>query len=139
MILEELLDKKYPHASFHDALLNNVNLDYLSRIAEFYMELCVGNPQSKDINEREAHAKGILTFNDFLFCILEAPDHTYDFMEKGGLWITSDGPISKLKGGEHAELIDQLPKDAFAHYFFNSDWNSFIYIAARSAKFKWIE
>lgn len=136
MILEKLLDKKYPNASFHDALLNNLILDYLSRNAEFHMELCVGDPQSKDADERETHAKKILIFKGFLFCILEAPDPTYNFIEKGGLWITGDGPISKLKSVEHADLLKRIPKDSFGHYFFNSDWNSFIYIAAQSAVFK---
>ena len=137
MILEDLLDDKFPHASFHDALLNKLALDYLLRTATFDMELCVGNPESEDTEEREAHAKGVLSFKDFLFCILEPPDHNYNFMKEGGLWITSDGPISGLKDDFCRELMKKVPKDAFAHYFFNSDWNSFIYIAAYSADFKW--
>ena len=137
MILEDLLDDNYPHASFHDALLNKLTLDYLLRIAKFDMDLCVGNPESKNVEEREAHAKGVLSFNKFIFCILEAPYHNYNFIDEGGLWITSDGPISSLKGDICSELMNKVPKGAFAHYFFNSNWNSFIYIAAHSAEFKW--
>jgi hypothetical protein len=137
MILEELLDDKYPYASFHDALLNNLTLDYLLRTATFDMELCVGNAESKNAEEREAHAKGVLSFYNFLFCIIETPDYNYNFMKKGGLWITSDGPISSLKGDIYSQLLRKVPKEAFAHYFFNIDWNSFIYIAAHRAKFEW--
>ncbi len=138
MVLEELLDKKYPHASFHDALLNNLHLDYLSRTAEFHMELCVGDPDDPDIEKREAHAKGILTFNDFLFCILEPPDQSYDFRNPGGLWITNDGPIASLKDNKLSDLSNTIPEKAVAHYFFNSDWNSFIYIAAMGVEFQWL-
>jgi hypothetical protein len=137
MRLEDLLDRKFPHASFHDALLNRLTLDYLLRTATFDMELCVGNPESESAEEREAHAKGVLSFKNFIFCTIEAPDPGYNFMDEGGLWITSDGPISKLKGDICSDLMDKVPKDAFAHYFFNSDWNSFIYISAYSAEFKW--
>ena len=137
MVLKNLLDKKYPHASFHDSLLNNLQLDYLSRKAEFHMELCVGNPNDPDGEKREAHAKGILTFNDFLFCILEPPDHKYNFNDSGGLWITSDGPIASLKDNKLSNLINTIPENAFAHHFFNNHWNSFIYIAAMSAEFRW--
>ena len=137
--LEDLLDDKYPDASFHDALLNHLTLDYLSRTAEFHMDLCVGDPDAHDEKEREAHAKGILRFDNFLFCVIEAPHPAYDFEVSGGLWIADDGPLLTSDNDGLSKLIARIPANAFVYYFFNNDWNTFIYIAAISAMYKWIE
>ena len=38
-------------------------------------------------------------------------------------------PIPKLPG--------LLPREAFSHYFYIGNWNSFIFLAATDAKFEW--
>ncbi len=135
MILENLLDSKFPNATFHDSMLENLVLNYVERSAEFHFELYVGGPKDADPHARE---KGVLTFKGFIFCTIESPDPRYDFKTAGGLWITSDGPIKELRNIELPKIIESLPDNVFAHYFFNNDWNAFIYIAFEEAEFKWI-
>ena len=47
--------------------------------------------------------------------------------------------MKDLRKNKFPDLIKTLPKSAIAHYFFNSDWNAFIYVAAMSAEFEWIK
>ncbi len=138
MILESLLDNKFPNATFHDSMLENLDLNYVDRRAEFHFELYVGSPNDNSSEKREAREKGILTFKNFIFCIVESPDPRYDYEIPGGLWITSDGPIKELKNIDLPKIVESIPDNVFAHYFFNNDWNAFIYIASEEAEFKWL-
>jgi hypothetical protein len=57
-----------------------------------------------------------------------------------GLWLTSDGPVQSLPPKRYSipTLSEPLPEDAFFHYLYFSDTNSFIFIAALDVKFAWV-
>ena len=139
MILETILDNKYPDATFHDSILYTINIDYKDRAAKFRIDMFVGNPSERIPEKRAIYAEGVLEFSDLIFCVIEPPDPNYNFIESEGLWI-DEGPIAGLKG-EHLPngLLKKITEDAIARYFFIADWNSFIYVASKKVSFQWIE
>jgi hypothetical protein len=117
MILESILDNKHPHATFHDSILYNINVDYKDRSAKFRMDMFVGDPSERIPERRAMYAEGVLEFSDLFFCVIEPPDPNYNFIETEGLWI-DEGSISDLKG-QHlpSDLLKKIPEGAIARYF----------------------
>lgn len=138
MILESILDKKHPHATFHDAILYDLKIDYKNRIVQFEINMQIGNPE-EDIEKRSKYALGCLAFSNFAFLAVEPPDPNYNYNKPNGLWI-DEGPIEKAPLKEKKDFILTLMnKNKFARYFYVVDWNSFIYVVAPNANFKWLE
>jgi hypothetical protein len=52
--------------------------------------------------------------------------------------VSADGPI-ETAGVKADRLPKPIPDSVFAHYFYVNDWNAFIYIAAASAQFDWLD
>lgn len=138
MQLDDLFADGEPFATFHDASVERVTLDYVSREAVLQCSIWVGNPNSADVREKKARRKGNLTFQGLLFYAIEPPDPTYPFTNAKGLWISDDGPLDKTRAAKK-QLPENLPDGTLAHYFFVNDWNAFIYVAAQAARFEWTE
>jgi hypothetical protein len=133
MKLEEI-EGSLPNG-FHDALLQGVKIDYVKREAIFDFSVWVGDITSKDEKLREAHRKGRLRLSNLLFCIIEAPDPKYPFSNLPHLMINA-GPARDLKASQ--QLPHPVPEEAFVHWFFVNEWNSFIHVAATDAAFEWV-
>lgn len=138
MQLDDLLADSEPFATFHDALVKRVTLDYVSREVVLECSLCVGDLDATDKREREARRRGALTFQGLLYFVIEPPDTTYPYANAKGLWIADYGPLDKIRANEK-QLPENLPEGAFAHYFFVNDWNAFLFVAAQTARFEWAE
>jgi hypothetical protein len=138
MELDELLQVEHPFATFHDALLQKINIDYISKEAKLDFLICIGDPDSPDKEAREAHGAGQLIFNELIFCVIDPPDPKYLSLSKrrDGLWV-DEGSLYLSKELWKTNLPTSLPDGALAHYFFVNDWNSFIYIAAMGVSFDW--
>ncbi len=140
MNLDEILDDTYLHATFHDATINKIELDYKNKKAIFHCQLLIGDPNSDNEEIRESKRLGQLSLSGLHYCVIEPPDPSYSYQDADGLWITSDGP---LKGSDkftkEKKLPSNLPENAFIYRFFISDWNAFIFFAAEQAVFKWLE
>jgi hypothetical protein len=137
MILEELLDDKYPHATFHDAKIENMKIDYMNNTALLHVELYVGDPN--DDNEKEIKRRGILQFTDLFYCVIEPPDTKYPYGDVKGLWLTGDSPVAPGYNKGKVTLPQDTSDDTFIHSFYISDWNSTFYICAKDASFEWLE
>lgn len=138
MQLDDLFGSEYPDATFHDALIERITLDYIARNAIIECSICIGDPGAPDEDVREARRKGHLVFQDLLYFVIESPDPSYPSQSAGGVSISSDGPVG-MNGVNGTHLPSNLPDEAFAHYFFVSDWNAFAYIAAERAGFEWVK
>jgi hypothetical protein len=137
MGLLEIFDASFPNG-LHDAEIERVALNYVSREAVFDLSVWVGDMDAAGETSREAHRRGRLVLADFLYCVIEPPDASYPYQDRGGLWVASDGPVSGDKDpGRH--LPRNLPEGAFAHWFFINDWNAFIYVAAQKVTFEWTD
>ena len=134
MNLEEL-ENKLPNG-FHDAQLININIDYSNQKAVLDINLWTGDLDAKESELRETWRHGKLTINKLLFCVIEPPDSNYHYIESGPVNIDG-GPMKALSSPPKIPLPNPLPKDAFVHWFYVSDWNAFIYIAGMDAQFDW--
>jgi hypothetical protein len=138
MNIDDIIPREnFPHATLHDAEIERVTLDYVTRQAIFECSLYVGDPDS-DEEAREAQKAGRFVFTDFLYCVIEPPYAAYPYQRAGAIRIPGDGPVDGDKiPGQH--LPGNLPEGAFAHGFFVNDWNAFIYIAAQKVRFEWTD
>jgi thiamine pyrophosphokinase len=131
----EDIEKTLPNG-FHDAILQRLNIDYINKIVELDLNVWVGDLNSKNENIREEYKKMRLKLKRFLFFIIEKPDHTYPYSSGQELMIDM-GKISSLKERHNLKnLMQSIPKEAFAYWIFISQWNSFIYFSALDAEFE---
>ena len=69
------------------------------------------------------------------FWVSEPPDSAYPFDKARPVRIdvgplTQDVPVKR-------PALPSIPADAFANWMYVSDWNGFIYLAAKQASFAW--
>lgn len=125
MTLEEI-EQSLPNG-FHDSSITAVHLNYAQRTAEIDMELWVSVSIDED---RELYRRATLSISDLIYFVIEPPGHPN----------TSHDEPSLVDGGssEVAEPTSPLPKPlpagAFTYWFFVSNWNAFIHVAALSAE-----
>jgi len=136
MQLDDLFGSDVPHATFHDASIERLALDYVARKAVLDCSIWIGDPDSTDEEAREARRRGRLTFLGLCYCVIEPPDSSYPYKDTAGLWLTGDGSVG-TDGVSGERLPPNVPDGTLVHYFFINDWNAFIYIAAESAR--WIQ
>ena len=131
LCLQDLLDGRHPAATFQDAVVEGLAVDYVRRTAELALSLVV-----RDAKEPELEP-GTLRFEGVLFVSNEMPAAPMDEWREDGLWLTADGSLPDDKIEVSASLPRSLPDDAFVHYLFFSDLNGYMVIAARGASFEW--
>lgn len=126
MTLTEL--KRTLPNGFHDAELYNVSVDYLRCRVEMRFGVFVDLMPNNNIIFR--HGKVMLSGVEYF--VVQPPQYGYDTDDAA--WITSD---------DEGLLPDQPPlpdleqEGAFRHWFFISNWNACIYLAASDAQMEW--
>jgi hypothetical protein len=136
MRLDDLLDQTEPHATFHDATLDTIKIDYEAHELTAEFKLCVGNPNGKTKMERERHRSGMLKVSGLIFWALEPPDNK-DTKEWGPLWLTGDGLIEEAPTETAKKLTSISKPETYGWYLYFSDINAFAYLASREAVFEW--
>lgn len=134
MRLDELEDS-LPNG-FHDASIEGIVVDYVSQRATLQMKLLVSSPETETQSEREIYKRAELQLLGILYFVIEAPDPSYKYAEGKALTIDA-GKTSEKSSPAPPIPLDQLPTGVSAYWFFVSDWNSFIHIAAMDAKLQW--
>ncbi|WP_306601067.1 hypothetical protein [Geothrix sp. 21YS21S-2] len=134
MNLDSLLGQ--PHATFHDAVIERIEVDYLRKVAVIHLQIDEWNPDASSLEDRERKIPGTLTVSGLLYFVMEPPDENYPFQANDGLWISED-EITPRTPGVSARLPWNLPEEAFVHRLFVNEWNSFIYLAGTHAEFVW--
>jgi hypothetical protein len=132
--LDALLDKNEPFASFHDARLRKIQIDYLKREITAELELSVGNPDGDTNEERERCRNGLLKISGLIYWAIEPPESNVTI---GPLWLASDGLIEEANTETAKKLRTILQPDFFAWYLYFSDINAYAYLVAKEAEFKW--
>ena len=134
MTIEDV-SKSLPNG-FHDSDILGINIDYVKAEATFLIDVDLSSPDEKvDVPSRH----GELKLLGLLYCVIEPFDDAfskeYVYCEDK-LWITSDSDdFGKLK--DFPKLPEPLPDGGFRHWFYLSSHNSFIYVAAMDATFRW--
>jgi hypothetical protein len=133
LTLDNLLGDKHMYATFHDSELESICIDFATRSINFdFMIPCGFLPENE-----LSYCRGTLEFREILFYSIEPSTYRSEANDKPALWITSDGALPDSAVEASGELPNDLPEDAFAHYFYSSTTNSFIVVAAREATFTW--
>jgi hypothetical protein len=135
MTLEQLEDS-LPNG-FHDADIESITVDYVSKSAVLRMNLWTGDLDAANEQEREACRRAELHLSDLVYFVIEPPDSKSDFKKKGGVWVTA-GRHEEGKAPLPPVAAELLPAGGFAHWFFVIDWNSFISVAAMNAELRWL-
>lgn len=134
MTIDEI-EMKLPNG-FHDASLKKIHIDYIKREANLEIDVHIGTPEDK----KETYRTVSLKLDGLQFYVIEPPDPQYFLQGTKGHWIADSAPLESLESEKlPKKLIECLPKGAFIHYFFISDWNAFIYLAAMDASFEWAD
>jgi hypothetical protein len=134
--LGALLNDEEQHATFHDARLLSVEIDYQTRTLVAMWPMCVGDPEASERRVRERRREGRLTLCGLAFWVIEPPTEVKPI---GGLpWLTADGPLSEATSAIGRGLAQLLPAEAAGWYLYFSDWNAFAYCGASTATFEWV-
>ena len=134
MRLEQLINS-LPNG-FHDAQLEGINIDYTSGMATLQMQLLIGGPDDRTHEDHENYKAAKLHLSGVLYFVIGAPDPNYKYGESKALNI--DAGIADEKSAPPTPIpLDQLPPDISAYWFFVSEWNSFIHLAAMDARLEW--
>lgn len=131
--LDTLLGAIHEHATFHDSELESINIDFPTNSVTLRFAIPCGLLPEGGFR----YHKGALTFQDIYFYFVEASSYRPEMNDKPALWITSDGPLPDPSAEISCQIPDNLPQDAFAHYFYASTTNSFIVVTASHAVFNW--
>jgi hypothetical protein len=130
--LDALLGDAHPEATFHDSELLSLSVRFERGTAEFMCRVPIG------VVDRDlAYRHGKLTLTGLLFLAMDPPGGPLAGWRESALWITSEGPFPDGRVKTSIDLPRDLPDEAFCHYLFASNTNSFIIMAATSATFEW--
>jgi len=137
--MDDLIDRTVePFASFHDATLCKINVDYDSKTLSAEFEMCVGNPDGSNKDERERIRRGLLNLSGLVLWAIEPP-HNKDQHSWGPLWLVHDCLMEEASTEQGKELSGTLGTDVYAWCMFFNDINAFGYCAAKEATFVWQE
>lgn len=131
MTLEEI-ENSLPNG-FHDAQIQNINVDYLNRIIAIKLNLWTGDISSEFSEIREEMSSAELFISDFVYFVIEPPQNNYPFLENKRLDIGA-GPLNGYDIPSAKNLPQEVPNDAFTYWFFVKNWNSFIFICGMDGK-----
>ena len=115
---------------FHDAELCGLNVDYERGETTMTIRADVSDPGDSASGEPE-YRRGRLTIKGVAFLSLDVPR---SIAGPKRLWLTSGAGQPSTAPAE----LPKLPDGCFLHWFFVSEWNGFIRIAAMDAEFAWM-
>jgi hypothetical protein len=131
--LDSLLGNEYAHATFHDAEMESIHIDFNTNSIKLRFMIPCGFLTENELS----YQRGTLEFQGIAFYSIEPSNYDPSANDKPALWITSDGSLPDERVKASAELPSDLPQGAFAHYFYSSTTNNFIVVAAMHASFNW--
>jgi hypothetical protein len=134
--LDRFLGKQEPHATFRDARLVAVILDYRDRSAATTWEICVGDPDDSMRAVRERRRTGRLVFSGLVFWVIEPPKAVD--ARPGLLWLKECGPLSEAASESGKRLAGLLPDNASGWHFLFAGWNAHMYCGCWNVTYEWI-
>jgi hypothetical protein len=135
MTLDEL-DHTLPNG-FHDAEIFSYELDFVTGMAKFHLNLLVGGPDDPE-GERQKYQKATLVVSGLCFLSIDPPSSKYSFLPDGKPICVSGDPAKPDNLPSLPDLAAKLLRGSWCYRFFVHDWNAFIHIAARDAQVTWV-
>lgn len=122
---------------FHDVEVSRINIDYAKREVAFDCAIEIGfwNTPNRE-NLTEGVKRTTLIMSGLLYIFIQPPDEGYPYEDSEAITIGSEGSVTPEKFKEQwSQLPNDLPEDAFLHYFYVEEWNRGIFVAATGARF----
>jgi hypothetical protein len=121
---------------FHDVTISRINVDYVKREVQFECTIPVGWWNSPNrTGQTEGEIKGTLVLTGLSYLGLKPPDVNLADVDREGIEVTSEGSVTPEEF-DISKLPHDLPEETFLHYFFVTDWNASIYVAATGVQFR---
>ena len=133
--MDDLLGAEEPFATFHDAYLQKVAVDYSKKELTMGFDLSVGDPNGITEETRQRYRKGVLKALGLVLWALEAPQKVN--LSSGPLWLTDDGLLEDAPTETAKKLSLTLRPELTAWYMYFSCMNCFGYLAAEKVVFEW--
>ncbi len=125
------VDRQLPNG-FHDAYLLRFAVDYAKATLSLDLNLWVGSPDGRTLEERDAHKPGRVRISGLCWCVIAPPDTAVRPNAQG--FRIDAGPVSDL---ETPPKLPALPSGVFSWWFFVQEWNTSLYVAGQSAALEW--
>ena len=132
------IDDHLPNG-FHDALLEAVTVNFVSKTAIMDLQLWVGDLDATQEKEQEAYKSARLALSDLVYFVIDAPGANHEFSWGRPMRIDAGEAANDNSVSASPKPLATLPTGAFAYWFFVEPWNSFIHVAARMATLQWAE
>ena len=132
MTLEDI-ENSLPNG-LHDTEMHRLVVDYKQRTLTAEVAVWVGD-LDEPTETREKYRAGRIEIAGLIFLIMEPPDAKYPFSDSTKL--TIDG--CDLRQNLDIHLLNSLPEKSFFRSFWVGEWNAFIHVAGKDAKFSWLE
>ena len=134
--LDWLLRDEEQHATFHDAILTGVEIDYVGKRFVGVMQLSVGDPAASDEAARERRRRGELIVDGLTLWAIEPP-HAQSSGLEDGLWLSADGILAHAPTSIGRALAQGLSTEEVGWFVFFANLNAFAYLAGNRAEFRW--
>jgi hypothetical protein len=134
--LDALLEGE-AHATFHDAVVRAIHVDYTSSRFVAEIEVCVGDPDAADEPSRERRRRGRLVVDGLKFWSVEPPADV-NVSARQGLWLTSYGALSQSPTEVGRVLAREIEASDVNWFVYFSDMNAFGYLAGKKVSFTWL-
>jgi hypothetical protein len=127
------IEASLPHG-FHDAVLVRIDVDYAASTATLTLQLWIGllDQQPGQPGRGPVMRRAALEFGGLAYCAIEPPQTSVS--PAGGLNVDGANGPRVTTGNAPA-----LPDGCSFFSLYAGDWNSSIDIAAREARFQWLE
>jgi len=115
---------------FHDAVLQELTVDFAKAEVRFRFEFLVGMPDAQTEEGREAMRPGVLRLTGVTSMTIEPPDPRYQFSKDGGVKV--DGDFGAYPG-------DPAPPDdgLVRLWLYVSTWNARMMFTAKGCELEW--
>jgi hypothetical protein len=123
---------------FHDSYVHRIGIDYAAGEVTFLIDVDLSSPHRK---VEAPTRRGELKLTGLLYCVIEPPRYSLSkeyLFAADHLWLAADSSdFGELD--EFPKLPEPIPDGGFKHWFYDSNHNSFIYVAAMNAGLRWCE
>jgi hypothetical protein len=134
--LDELLDGDQ-HATFHDAVVLSIHVDYTATLFLAELDICVGDPDAPDEPARERRRRGRLAIEGLKLWALEPPSPP-TLEGSRGLWLSADGPLVESPTDTGKALARAFGTQSVSWFLYFNNLNAFGYVAGDRATFAWL-
>lgn len=117
----------------HDAVMRKHIVDYEKHTVTFYIDVWVGDLDSKIKEEKECYKGGVLKFSGLEYFVIEPPSEVNVLFEPFS-FSPGNPDTDKIKPSSN---LPETPEGTFCTYFFVYSLNAFMHICSSEVTFSY--